>query len=72
MLGSYCDNILQPDVLWDLPQADYPGKVPRNSPSSYLIIETFFGFGANHTSEAALIGASYQKASFVLVRVSNL
>lgn len=39
---------------------------------SCLITETFFGLGANHTNEPVLIGASLQKASFVLVRVSNL
>lgn len=39
---------------------------------SCLVMETFFGFGANHTNEPALIGTSLQKASFVLVRVSNL
>lgn len=39
---------------------------------SCLIVVTFFGLGANHTNEPVLIGTSLQKASFVLVRVSNL
>jgi len=62
-------------IVWDL---IYPKLIfldrfwVKFSLLSCLVIETFFGLGANHTNEPALIGTSLQKASFVLVRVSNL
>lgn len=65
-------------VLWSSVELTYPKTIflerfwVKFSLLSCLIVVTFFGLGANHTNEPVLIGTSLQKASFVLVRVSNL